>query len=161
MSAPSHATFGNFIRNELATTIEQIFHDINVYIFEVDHVDLEHTYIDGTKIEANVIFYNWFGIKDKKYRNNSYRAINFKRNDNGDLICPNGKKLIFKNNKPVYKNKYGRTEENYECENCVCMNPSIQAEGTFWIIKWNRSYKRLFRRRIEGVSHVLNFIGYV
>lgn len=58
MSAPSHATFGNFIRNELATTIEQIFHDINVYIFEVDHVDLEHTYIDGTKIEANVIFYN-------------------------------------------------------------------------------------------------------
>ena len=53
MKAPSHATFGNFIRDELTTSIEQIFQDINRYIFEVDKVDLKHTYIDGTKIEAN------------------------------------------------------------------------------------------------------------
>lgn len=31
---PSFATFGNFIRNELTTTIEQIFNDIKAYIFE-------------------------------------------------------------------------------------------------------------------------------
>lgn len=55
MPAPSFATFGNFIRNELTTTIEQIFHDINEYIFEIDHVDVEHTYIDGTKIETKQI----------------------------------------------------------------------------------------------------------
>lgn len=59
MPTPSHATFGNFIRNELTTTIEQIFHDINAYIFEVDHVELEQTYIDGTKIEANANRYTW------------------------------------------------------------------------------------------------------
>ena len=53
MKAPSFATFGNFIRNELTDTIEQIFADVNAYIFEKDHVDLDHTYIDGTKIEAN------------------------------------------------------------------------------------------------------------
>ena len=53
MKALSFATFGNFIRNELTDTIEQIFIDINTYIFDQDHVDLEHTYIDGTKIEAN------------------------------------------------------------------------------------------------------------
>ena len=53
IKAPSFATFGNFIRNELTDTIEHIFTDINAYIFEVDHVDLNHTYIDGTKIEAN------------------------------------------------------------------------------------------------------------
>ncbi|MDD6794021.1 MAG: transposase, partial [Clostridiaceae bacterium] len=59
IKAPSHATFGNFIRNELSVSIEQIFNDINRYIFEVDKVDLEHTYIDGTKIEANANRYTW------------------------------------------------------------------------------------------------------
>ncbi|MBE5926738.1 MAG: transposase [Lachnospiraceae bacterium] len=34
MKAPSFATFGNFIRNELTNTIEQIFIDVNGYIFE-------------------------------------------------------------------------------------------------------------------------------
>lgn len=53
MKAPSFATFGKLIRNELTATIEQIFADINTYIFQKDHVDLEHTYIDGTKIEPN------------------------------------------------------------------------------------------------------------
>jgi len=59
IKAPSHSTFGNFIRNELSSSIEQIFNDINAYIFEVDKVDLEHTYIDGTKIEENANRYTW------------------------------------------------------------------------------------------------------
>lgn len=59
MKAPSFATFGNFIHNELTNTIEQIFIDVNGYIFEQDNVDLEHTYIDGTKIEANANKYTW------------------------------------------------------------------------------------------------------
>ena len=59
MKAPSFATFGNFIRNELTVTIEQIFNDINAYIFGQERVDLEHTYIDGTKIEANANKYTW------------------------------------------------------------------------------------------------------
>ncbi len=139
--------------------------------------------------------------KDKKYHNNPYRAVNFKGNDKGELVCPNGKKFIFKYNKPVYKNKYGRTEEIYECENCegcpyrnecckkkegnrsarlnreltsihkevianlesihsalLCMNRSIQSEGTFGIIKWDRSYKRLFRRGLNGVILELTLI---
>lgn len=59
MKAPSFATFGNLIRNELTNSMEQIFIDINRYLFEKDHVDLEHTYIDGTKIEANANRYTW------------------------------------------------------------------------------------------------------
>ena len=31
------------------------------------------------------------------------------------------------------------------------MNRSIQAEGTFGTIKWNRTYKRLFRRGEKAV----------
>ena len=59
MKAPSFATFGNIIRNELTDSIEQVFLDVNTYIFEKDHVDLEHTYIDGTKMEANANRYTW------------------------------------------------------------------------------------------------------
>ena len=59
MKAPSFATFGNLIRNELTNSIEQILMDINTYIFAKDHVDLQHTYIDGTKIEANTNRYTW------------------------------------------------------------------------------------------------------
>lgn len=401
MKAPSFATFGNLIRNELTASIEQIFVDINTYIFQKDHVDLNHTYIDGTKIEANANRYTWvwkksclrnrdkvfekisllidsmneevlglLGIKlekreeyvieyieemlaayaaatdldfskfvsgighrksihqkqyqqmqgylerlknyashleicgetrnsysktdhdatfmrvkcdymgndqllpaynmqaaicdeyiavidaksyasdmecfvplmekfketyghypkypvadagygsynnylyceehgmekfmkftmfeketkDAKYHNNPYRVDNFHRDASGNLICPNNKKFIFKYNKHVYKNKYGRTEEIYECEDCsecpyrsecckksvgnrtvrlnrelttfhqevidnlesihgalLCMNRSIQSEGTFGIIKWDRSYKRLFRRGEKSV----------
>lgn len=132
--------------------------------------------------------------KDAKYHNNPYRVDNFHRDTAGNLICPNNKKFIFKCNKTVYKNKYGRMEELYECEDCseclyrseccksasgnrnvrlnreltsihqevidnlesihgalLCMNRSIQSEGTFGIIKWDRTYKRLFRRGEKSV----------
>lgn len=59
MKTPSFATFGNFIRNELSSSVEQIFKDINTYIFETEQVDLQHTYIDGTKLEANANRYTW------------------------------------------------------------------------------------------------------
>ena len=59
MKTPSFATFGNLIRNELTDSVEQIFADINSYIFTRDHMDLQHTYIDGTKIEANANRYTW------------------------------------------------------------------------------------------------------
>ncbi|GLB32765.1 hypothetical protein LAD12857_46880 [Lacrimispora amygdalina] len=66
MKTPSFATFGNVIRNELTDSIEQIFFDVNTYIFEKDHVDLEHTYIDGTKIEANANRYTWVWTCSKR-----------------------------------------------------------------------------------------------
>ena len=409
MKAPSFATFGNFIRNELTASIEQIFRDINTYIFETEQVDLQHTYIDGTKFEANANRYSWvwkksciknrgkvfeklsalidtmntevlgyLGVrfekredyaieyveellkkyclitnldtgsfvtgrghrktqhqrqyqemegylkrlktyakhieicgesrnsyaktdhdatfmrlkrdymgndqllpaynvqaaicdeyiavvdikpfasdqdcfvplmekfketyghypkypvadagygsynnylyceehgmekymkfnmfeketKSEKYHTDPYRAVNFKRDAEGNPICPNGKKFIFKYNRHVKGNRYGRTEELYECESCegcphkaeccksakgnrtvrinreltsfheevisnlesihgalLCMNRSIQSEGAFGIIKWDRSYKRLFRRGKENVILELTLIS--
>ena len=141
-------------------------------------------------------------IKDAKFRNDPYRAENFQRDGDGTIVCPNGKKFLFKYNKHVYKNKYGRTEEVYECEDCgncprrsecckratgnrtirlnrelssfhrevivnlnsihgalLCMNRSIQSEGTFGIIKWDRSYKRLHRRGEKSVLLELTLIS--
>lgn len=65
MERPSFATFGNLIRKKLTNSIEQIFQDINRYLFEQDQVDLEHTYIDGTKIEANANRYAWVWKKSR------------------------------------------------------------------------------------------------
>lgn len=39
------------------------------------------------------------------------------------------------------------------------MNRSIQAEGTFGGMKWNKGYKRLRRRGIEGVILELGMIS--
>lgn len=53
MKAPTFVTIGNFIREDLTSSIEDIFISINKVIFKKDNVDFNHTYIDGTKIEAN------------------------------------------------------------------------------------------------------------
>ena len=133
-------------------------------------------------------------IEDKKYRENPYRAINFRQDEKGNLICPNERKFKYKYKREIKGNNYGRTEEIYECEDCtdceykteccpkaktnrkinlneelttihkevlknlnsiqgalLCMNRSIQAEGTFGVIKHNKSYKRIHRKGIENV----------
>lgn len=132
-------------------------------------------------------------VKNDEYRDNPYRAVNFQRNEEGKLVCPEGKVFSHLRDVPVRGNKYGRTEELHICEDCsncpskskchkgkgnriihlnqeltsihkevidnlqsihgalLCMNRSIQAEGTFGVMKWDRSYKRLFRRGKESV----------
>lgn len=57
--APSFMTINNFMNNGLCTSIENIFLEINTYIFEQKNVDLNHVYIDGTKISANANKYSW------------------------------------------------------------------------------------------------------
>ena len=131
--------------------------------------------------------------KNEKYRNDPYRAVNFPVNESGLPVCPNGKKFHFIYSRPVRGNKYGRTEEYFQCEDCsgcphkekcckckgnrivrlneeltqfhaevlnnlnsihgalLRMNRSIQSEGTFGTIKWNRSYIRARRRGIKSL----------
>lgn len=130
---------------------------------------------------------------NKQYREDPFRAVNFRVDADGDLICPNNRKFHFLRTVPVKGNHYGRTEELYQCEDCsgcpfkdkctkaagnrtirlnkeltrfheevlanldcihgalLRMNRSIQAEGAFGGIKWNRSYTRARRRGLEGL----------
>lgn len=130
---------------------------------------------------------------NKKYRDDPFRAVNFKTDEDGNLVCPNNKKFVFQRTALVKGNQYGRTEEFYQCEDCsgcpykekcskakgnrtirlnqeltgfheevldnlncihgalLRMNRSIQAEGAFGGIKWNRSYTRARRRGLEGL----------
>ena len=131
---------------------------------------------------------------DEAYRNDPFRAVNFKKDEDGDLICPNGKKFLFAYRKPVKGNRYGRQEEYYTCEDCsgcpyaaqckktdknrtvrmntelsamhkevienlenihgalLRMNRSIQAEGTFGVMKYDRWYKRVVRKGMIPVK---------
>ena len=34
--------------------------------------------------------------KDEKYRLDPFRAVNFRTNETGDLLCPNDRKILFK-----------------------------------------------------------------
>ena len=55
---------------------------------------------------------------DASYRDNSFRAVNFKTDPDGSLICPNGMHLRFAYRKAVRGNLYGRQEEVFICEDC-------------------------------------------
>lgn len=131
--------------------------------------------------------------RDPKYRDDPFRAVNFTQGEKGEPVCPNGKSFLYKYDRHIKGNRYGRTEEIYECEDCggcplktkcskgegnrkiqlnreltqihkevlenlssihgslLRMNRSIQAEGTYGSMKWNRSYKRAFRRGLKDV----------
>ncbi len=138
---------------------------------------------------------------DEKYHNDPFRAVNFKMNKAGEMICPNGKAFHFAYRKPVKGNRYGRQEEYYTCEDCggcpyadqckktdknrtvrinaelssmhqevvdnlesihgalLRMNRSIQAEGTFGIMKYDRWYKRTVRRGLDSVRMELFLVS--
>ena len=57
--SPSFMTISNFMNDFLVDGIDEIFNDINSYIFESENIDLNHVYIDGTKLEANANKYSW------------------------------------------------------------------------------------------------------
>ena len=56
---PSHMTIDSFMNKTMLENIDRIFADVNEYIFQKEQVDLNHVYIDGTKISANAGKYSW------------------------------------------------------------------------------------------------------
>lgn len=139
--------------------------------------------------------------KDAKYRDDPYRAVNFRQDEKGNLLCPEGRKFKHDCDRPIKGNRYGRTEEIYKCESCegcqkkaectkgsgdrtirmnaeltkiheevvsnlkselgiaLRINRSVQAEGAFGSIKWNRSYKRAKRRGIKSIIFEFTLIS--
>ena len=69
---PSYRTFGYFINEILSDSIEKLFCDINQKIFEKEHTDLQHLYIDGSKFEANANKYSW--VWKKATEKSRYRS---------------------------------------------------------------------------------------
>ena len=73
---PSHMTIDNFMKNCLVDSIEKIFAEINSCIFAKEDVDLNHAYIDGTKIRANANMYSWVWKKSSvKSRDKTFLKV--------------------------------------------------------------------------------------
>ena len=53
MKAPSYATLCDFINQELSCSLDEIVQEINSYIFTQENVDIDHVYIDGTRINLS------------------------------------------------------------------------------------------------------------
>ena len=102
---------------------------INNSIFEKDNIDLNHVYIDGTKITANANKYSWCGRKIAlKTVNDSFKA--------------EGNRRIRLNKELTSLNREVIENLNSTHGALLRMNRSIQAEGAYGTIKWNRSYIR-------------------
>ena len=78
-----------------------------------------YLFCEANDIEKNMKF-TMFGkeTKDVKYKNNSYRAVNFRQDENWNLLCPEGRNLEHYRDRPIKGNRYGKTEEIYKCKSC-------------------------------------------
>ncbi|MEG1255704.1 transposase [Clostridium sp.] len=57
--APNHSAIGRFRRKYLSEAAEDLFTQLVVKLNEIDEINFEHLFIDGTKIEANVNKYSF------------------------------------------------------------------------------------------------------
>ena len=58
--APSHARFGDFIRNRLVGDVmENLFYQLVTKLLERGHISFANLFVDGTKIEANANRYSF------------------------------------------------------------------------------------------------------
>lgn len=84
LKVPPYSTVSNFMNEMLVDSIEDIFNDINSYTFPKENVDLNHVYIDGTKLEANANKYTRAWKKACKTTKISSKTKNFPKT-NKDL----------------------------------------------------------------------------
>lgn len=91
---PSHMTIDNFMNNGLLGSISDIFSEINNYIFESENVDLNHVYIDGTKITANANKYSWVWKKSCiKNRQKNFEKVTTVLSEMNEVIMCRGVKF--------------------------------------------------------------------
>ena len=111
-ASPSHMTIDNFMNETLLWKIEDIFTEINSYIFQ----------------------------KEKCCKCESNRIVRINEELTGFH------KEVVSNLNSIH-GAYLR------------MNRSIQAEGAFGIIKWNRAYQRIRRRSLKSVILEISMIS--
>ena len=57
-----------------------------------------------------------FPMYEKESKDKKYRAVNFRVNEKGRLVCPNNKEFLFLRTEPVKGNQKGRAVELHQCE---------------------------------------------
>lgn len=79
-----------------------------------------YSFCKNNDIELFMKFASWKReTHDSKFHNDPFRSVNFKIDSDGHPICPNNKKFIKLYEIPIKGNKDHRTEEQYQCEDCI------------------------------------------
>lgn len=92
--APSFMTIDNFMNKRLVGTIDEIFMEINRYVIAEAGVDLNHVYIDGTKITANANKYSWVWKKSSvKNRKKTFGKVTALLEEMNQTIVTHGVKF--------------------------------------------------------------------
>ena len=160
MRAPSHMTLENFMKNELAFSMEEIFAEITRYIFAADHVDTEHTYIDGTKIEANANKYTWVWKKSCiTNRNNVFgRVTALLKTMNEEVFAGFG---IYAEERQEYAIEYLEMILS-EYKKCTGLDESAFVHGSGKRkSSWQKRYEELdeYIRRLKRYAEQINTCG--
>ena len=93
-SVPNSMTIDNFMNQKLVGTIEEIFMEINRYLFTEADVDLNHVYVDGTKILANANKYSWVWKKSSvRNRKKTFDKVTALLEEMNQLIVTHGVKF--------------------------------------------------------------------
>ena len=94
--------------------------------------------------------------KDKKYRDDPYRAVNFRVNEAGRLVCPNNKEFLFLRTEPVKGNQYGRTVELHQCEDCSgCPHRAkCHKSGSDRIIRLNYELTSIHKEVLDNLNSI-------
>jgi transposase len=141
--APSHMTISNFIHNELSASLDEIFNEINSYLFGQLNVDLEHAYIDGTKLEANANKYTWVWKKSCiKSRNNVFGKLT-------DLLTEINEVMV------LYRNAIFEVRQEYSIEYVgYILNTFLDAVGMSEadFVHGKGKHKTPFQRLYEKVK---------
>ena len=79
--------------------------------------------------------------KKRKHQNNIYHKDNFKKDDNGNILCPQGNKFEYDKDKKEYKFEGAETSKLYICKQCN--NCPVRKNCTKRFLAWKR--RILFR----------------
>lgn len=94
--------------------------------------------------------------KDKKYHENPFRAVNFKINNDGKMVCPNNKIFNLVRRQKVRGNKYGRMEEVYVCEDCTGCPYAEKCKRTTKnrTVKLNKELNSMYQEVINNLQSI-------
>jgi transposase len=114
-------------------------------------------------IDNNIDLYQKYTMyskeKEKKYKNNIFNKTNFNKDEDGNYICPNNKKLIFEFNKKMQhtkEEKYEKIFRCHDCEGCTLRDKCTTSKigRTISINEEYESYKKIARDNLNSMEGI-------
>ena len=92
----------------------------NYPVADAGYGNLEtYRYCERNRIEMFMKFPLWKReTHDKKFHNDIFRSVNFRKDEEGNIICPNNKRFYKLNEVAIHGSIDKRTVERYQCESC-------------------------------------------